>query len=107
MSGNRVLRDRENFSGIQEGKRHSILIRSGKGAGNTKTHLEPGKEVGLPTWLSVNESPVQETGDTGWIPGLERSPGEGHGNPLQHSSHGQRNLVGYSLWGCKESDMAY
>ena len=33
----------------------------------------------------------------------------GHGNPLQHSClenpHGQRSLVGYSLWGCKESVM--
>ena len=24
-------------------------------------------------------------GDRGWIPGLGRSPGEGHGNPLQYS----------------------
>ena len=42
-------------------------------------------------------------GDPGSIPDLERSPGEGNGNPLQYSclgeSHGQRNLVGYSLWG--------
>ena len=28
---------------------------------------------------------VQETGDTGLIPGLERSPGGGNGNPLQSS----------------------
>ena len=31
-----------------------------------------------------------------------------NGNPLQYSclgkSHGQRSLVGYSPWGCKESD---
>ena len=37
--------------------------------------------------------------DTGPIPGLGRSPGGGHGNPLQYSlsgeSHGQRRLVGY------------
>ena len=26
-----------------------------------------------------------DTGDTGLIPGLGRSPGEGHGNPLQYS----------------------
>ena len=25
-----------------------------------------------------------DTGDAGSIPGLERSPGGGHGNPLQH-----------------------
>ena len=34
--------------------------------------------------------------------------GEGNGNPLQFlpgESHGQRGLVGYSLWGYKELDM--
>ena len=35
--------------------------------------------------------------------------GEGNGNPLQYpclqKSHGQRSLVGYSLWCRKESDM--
>ena len=47
-------------------------------------------------------------GDLGSIPGLGRSPGGGHGNPLQYSClenpHGQRSLEGYSPWGCKESD---
>ena len=47
-------------------------------------------------------------GDLGSIPGLGRSPGEGDGSPLQHSClenpHGQRSLVDYSPWGCKESD---
>ena len=28
-------------------------------------------------------------GDLGWIPGLERSPGEGKGYPLQYSSLGE------------------
>ena len=44
-------------------------------------------------------------GDLCSIPGLRRSPGGGHGNPLQHSylenPHGQRSLVGYSPWGHK------
>ena len=44
----------------------------------------------------------------GSIPGLGRSPGGWHGNPLQYSClenpHGQRSLVGYSPWGLKESD---
>ena len=48
-------------------------------------------------------------GDLGSIPGLGRSPGWGHGNPLQYSClenpHGQRSLVGCSPWGRKESDM--
>ena len=43
------------------------------------------------------------------IPELGRSPGGRHDNLLQYSclenSDGQRNLVGYSSWGCKESDM--
>ena len=47
--------------------------------------------------------------DGGFIPGLERSPGGGHGNPLQYSclekSHGQSNVVGYSPWGRKESEV--
>ena len=47
--------------------------------------------------------------DLGSIPGLGRSPGGGHGNPLQYSSlenpHGQRSLAGYSPWDRKESDM--
>ena len=46
--------------------------------------------------------------ETSSIPGSGRSPGEGNGNPLQYSwpgeFHGQKSLVGYSSWGCKESD---
>ena len=48
-------------------------------------------------------------GDLGLISGLGRSPGGGYGNPLQYSClenpHGQSSPVGYSPWGCKESDM--
>ena len=47
-------------------------------------------------------------GDLGSIPGLGRSPGKGHGNPLQYSClenpHGQRSLAGYSPWGRKKLD---
>ena len=46
--------------------------------------------------------------DAGSIPGSGRSPGGGHGNPLQCSclenSHGQRSPVGCSPWGRKELD---
>ena len=42
----------------------------------------------------------------GLIPGLGRSPGGGHDNPLQCSClgnpHGQRSLAGYSPRGHKE-----
>ena len=44
------------------------------------------------------------------VPGLGRSPGEGHGNLLlvflSGDSHGERNLVGYTPWGSKELDMS-
>ena len=47
-------------------------------------------------------------GDLGSISELGRSPGGGHGDPLQYSclenSHGQRSLAGYRAWGYKESD---
>ena len=47
-------------------------------------------------------------GDLGSIPGLGRSPGGGHGNPLYCSClenpHEQRSLVSYGPWGHKELD---
>ena len=58
----------------------------------------------------VKNPPVNAGGirDMGSIPGLERSPGGGHGKSPQYSClenpHGQRSLVGYSPWGRKESD---
>ena len=46
--------------------------------------------------------------DLGSIPGLGRSPGGGHGGPLQYSClenpSGQRSLVGCSPWGHRKSD---
>ena len=43
---------------------------------------------------------VGDARDTGLISGLVRSPGGGHGHPLQYSClespHGQRRLAGYS-----------
>ena len=64
--------------------------------------------VGFPGGSDGKESACN-AGDLGLIPGLGRSPGGGHGNPLQYSClenpHGQRRLAGYSPWGRKESDM--
>ena len=34
------------------------------------------------------KNPPANVGDVGLIPGLERSPGEGNGNPLQYSCLG-------------------
>ena len=62
---------------------------------------------GFPRRLSGKESACQ-AGDMSSIPGSERSPGKGNGNPLQYSCLGnlmeKRSLVGYSPWGPKESD---
>ena len=44
--------------------------------------------------------------DSGLIPWLERSPGEGNGYPLQYSWRIPRTdeSGGYSPWGCKDLD---
>ena len=47
-------------------------------------------------------------GGLGLIPGLGKSPGGEHSNPLQcfslENPHGQRGLMGSSPWGNKELD---
>ena len=64
--------------------------------------------LGFPGGSAGQESTCS-VGDLSSISGLGRSPWGGHGNPLQYSGlenlHGQRSLVGYSPWSCKESDM--
>ena len=54
----------------------------------------------------ANAGDVREVGS---IPGSGRSPGGGHGNPLQYSCLenllGQRSLAGYNPWGHKELEM--
>ena len=56
--------------------------------------------------LPANAEGIREAG---FIPGLGRSPGGGHGNSLQYSClknpHGQRSLADYSPRGRKESDV--
>ena len=70
-----------------------------------------GHYPGLAQWLSSKESICNAgvTEDAGSIPGSGRLPVGGNGNLLQHSClenpHGQRSLVSYSPWGCKEFDM--
>ena len=58
---------------------------------------------------SDGKKPACNAGDLSSILGLGRSPGGGHGNPLQYSClenpHGQRSLEGYSPRSCKELDM--
>ena len=63
--------------------------------------------LGFPGGSTGKESACN-VGDLDLILGLGRSPGGGHGNPIQYSClenpHGHRSLVGYSPWGCKEWD---
>ena len=76
---------------------------------------DPLEKVWLPTPVflgfpdgSDDKESACNVGDLDSILSWEDSPGGGHGNPLQYSClenpHGQRNLEGYSPWGCKESD---
>ena len=49
-----------------------------------------------------------DIGDTGSIPGLGRSPGEGNGNPLQYSfleNPMDRGAWQVTVYGVTESDM--
>ena len=58
---------------------------------------------------SDGKESAYNVGDLSLILGLGRSPGGGHGSPLQYSylenPHGQRTLAGYCPQGCKESDV--
>jgi len=46
-------------------------------------------------WLSGKES-ICNAGDTGSVPGLGRSPGEGNDNPLQYSC--MENSINRGAW---------
>ena len=63
--------------------------------------------VKLPWWHSIKES-AYNTGDTGSYPGSGRSPGGGHGHPLQSSC--LENPMDRGAWatihGVADSDMA-
>ena len=57
---------------------------------------------GLPGGLDSKESSCNE-GDTGFIPGWKDPLEKGmatHSSILPEEFHGQRNLAGYSPWGC-------
>ena len=64
-------------------------------------------QVNSSRWCGGKEFICWCRGDTGSIPGLGRSPGGGHGNPLQYScleNPTDRSLAGYSPRDCKELD---
>ena len=90
---------------VSQTRRKAVLIHQ-------EENIEHGIEadwfsVGLTWWLRCSDAACN-AGDLGSIPGLGRSPGGGHGNPLYYSClgnpHGQRSLASYSPWGCKELD---
>ena len=61
--------------------------------------------LGLPRWLSGKESACN-AGDMGSIPGLEISPGGGHGSPLPYSCLGNpmvRGALQSTVHGVKKS----
>ena len=64
--------------------------------------------MGFPCGSAGKESTCS-VGDLGSIPGLGRSLGRGHSNPLQYSClenpHGQRSLAVYNPWSCIELGM--
>ena len=77
-----------------------------------------GEGIGLPTLVffifpsgSDGKESACNVGDLSLIPGLKRSPGGGHGNPLQYSClenpHGRgASCAIYGPWSVKESDMS-
>ena len=81
----------------------SLNVKAPLILGNQKEVERP--ESRFSGWLISKESNSQ-AGGMDSIPELGRSPGEENGNPLQYSClenpHGERSLVDYSPWGCKE-----
>ena len=83
--------------------RAEVIITHTQRQTDTHTHLKgfPGTMIKNPSASAGDEK------DSGSILGPGRSSGAGNGNPppvfLPGKSHGQRSLVGYSPWGCKES----
>ena len=90
---------------IGEHQRYHLKVRDVRKQ-EAKMHYLTGGQ-GLPWWFISKESACQcrrQCSILGW----GRSPGGGNGNPLQYScleNPMDRGLVGYSPWGCKESDM--
>ena len=61
---------------------------------------------GFPDGSAGKESTCN-AGDTDSIPGSRKSPGGGHGNPLQYSCwENPRDRGAWGPWGRKELDMA-
>ena len=62
-------------------------VRCGGGSTSEAIAVEEARDRASQVVLVVKNPPATAgvLRDVGWIPGLRRSPGRGHGNPLQHS----------------------
>ena len=73
--------------------------------GVTRIRASYAVKLGFPGGSLVKNPPTKQEMQ-GLMPGLERSPGEGNGNPLEYSCLENPTdrgcLVGYSPWGRKE-----
>ena len=105
---------------------HSNVTRGPGNAGNEVHCWKESWVEDTQLFSSAGKESTSSAGDTGSIPGLGRSSGEGIERPglnrwvgkipwrrawqptpvfLPWESHRQRSLVDYSTWGCKESDV--
>ena len=92
------ITQRESHDKGEQGQEESSILRC-RGRSS--------KAEGSPAALVVKNLPANagDVRDAGLIPGSGRSPGGGNGNPhvfLPEKLYGQRSLVGYNPWGCKE-----
>jgi len=60
------------------------LYNYGNGMRKNAAHCYAAISHMLPRWVNGKESACSAR-DTGSVPGLKRSPGEGNGNPYQYS----------------------
>ena len=71
------------------------------------THTTCSRCFGLPRWLSGKES-IYQCRRHGFDPWVGKIPWRRKWQPtpvfLLRKSHGQKNRVGYSSWGCRELD---
>ena len=101
------------------GNKDSLVLFKNLPAGNPgsilgvrKTHCRRASYPLQYSWASLVAQTVKNPSamrGLDSIPGVDRSPGGGHGNSLQYSClenpHRDRSLAGYSPWGLKEWDM--
>ena len=85
----------------------SSIPGSGRSPGGGIGYLLQYSWPSLVTQMVKNPPAMRETRFRSLV-WLGRAPGGWHDNPFQYSClenpHGQRSLVGYSPWSCKESD---